>query len=228
MLPMQPTFLRRSTFHFLTSAIRLAIVLALFASTFLLPALAGAQDSPGRFELGGSFTALYFHRAGFGPSVEGDINFGRYFALDGSYTWFPKNTIGHNAMTVFLGAKVGKRTERFGLFAKVRPGFLTFDNALREETVVITPGPLGIPIGTVSSLRFGRLTQRALDLGGVAEYYPARHWAFRWDMGDTLVFQEKGPTFNFIGVGIPVVPPFTQRNFGSNHFQFSAGVHYRF
>ncbi|MFI5103620.1 MAG: hypothetical protein ACHP79_01735, partial [Terriglobales bacterium] len=77
-------------------------------------------------------------------------------------------------------------------------------------------------------LRFGRLTQRALDLGGVAEYYPARHWAFRWDFGDSLVFQEKGPTFNFTGVGAPTQQPFTQRNFGSNHFQFSTGVHYRF
>ena len=107
--------------------------------------------------------------------------------------WFPKNTIGNNAMTGLFGVKAGTRFQHFGLFAKVRPGFLTFDNALREETILVTPGPL-FPIGFYPSLRFGRLTQPALDLGGVAEYYPARHWAFRWDMGDTLVFQEKGPT----------------------------------
>jgi hypothetical protein len=213
--------LSRSATRVFTIAFSL-IVCFLLCST---PAL--AQNSPGRFEVGGSFTALYFHRAGFGPAVEGDINFGRHFALDGSFSWFPKNTIGRNAMTGLFGVKGGIRTQRFGLFAKVRPGFLTFENALREETILFTPGPI-FPIGSISSLRFGRLTQPALDLGGVAEYYPARHWAFRWDLGDTLVFQEKGPTFNSIGVGVPVGPPFTQRNFGSNHFQFSSGVHYRF
>jgi hypothetical protein len=220
---MQPTFLRRSVLRVFCSTFNVVAACFLFSSTIAL-----AQDSPGRFEVGGNFTALYFHRAGIGPGVEGDINFGRHFALDSSFTWFPKNTIGKNAMTGLFGVKAGMRTERFGLFAKVRPGFLTFDNALREETILVTPGPLGIPIGVLSSLRFGRLTQTALDLGGVAEYYPARHWALRWDLGDTLVFQEKGPTFNFIGVGTPVGPPFTQRTFGSNHFQFSSGVHYRF
>ena len=94
-------------------------------------------------------------------------------------------------MTGLFGVKAGTRTEHFGLFAKVRPGFLTFDNALRAETILVTPGPLGFPIGTISSLRFGRLTQPALDLGGVVEYYPARHWAFRWDMGDTLIFRRR-------------------------------------
>ncbi|HEX4603860.1 MAG TPA: hypothetical protein VH724_07695 [Candidatus Angelobacter sp.] len=220
---MQPTCLRGSTTRVFATVFSLAIVCSLFCSTLAL-----AQDSPGRFEAGGSFNALHFHRAGFGPAVEGDINFGRHFALDGSFSWFPKNTIGKNAMTGLFGVKGGMRTQRFGLFAKVRPGFLTFDNALREETILVTPGPLGFPIVSISSLRFGRLTQPALDLGGVVEYYPARHWAFRWDMGDTLIFQEKGPTFNFIGVGTPVGQPFTQRNFGSNHFQFSTGIHYRF
>jgi hypothetical protein len=220
---MQPTVRSRCTLRLSISTFQLAVACLLLCSTLAL-----AQDSPGRFEAGGNFTALYFHRAGIGPGVEGDINFGRHFALDGSFSWFPKNTIGKNAMTGLFGLKAGMRTERFGLFAKVRPGFLTFDDALREETILVTPGPLGTPIGILSSLRFGRLTQPALDLGGVVEYYPARHWAFRWDLGDTLVFQEKGPTFNVIGVGVPVGPPFTQRNFGSNHFQFSTGIHYRF
>jgi hypothetical protein len=219
---MQPTFRRRYNLRPSISAFKLTVVCFLLSSTLAL-----AQDSLPRFEVGGNFTALYFHRAGIGPGVEGDINFGRHFALDGSFSWFPKNTIGKNAMTGLFGVKAGMRTEHLGFFAKVRPGFLTFDNALREETIVVTPGPLGIPLGIVSSFRFARLTQPALDLGGVVEYYPARHWAFRWDLGDTLVFQEKGPTFNVIGVP-PVGSSFTQRNFGSNHFQFSTGIHYRF
>src|SRR5580765_8472140 len=173
---MKRTYLCRPATRVFTIAFNLVIVCFLFSSTLAL-----AQDSPGRFEVGCSFTALHFHRAGVGPAVEGDINFGRHFALDGSFSWFPKNTLGRNAMTGLFGVKAGTRFQHFGLFAKVRPGFLTFENALREETILFTPGPLGFPIGSVSSLRFGRLTQTVLDLGGVAEYYPARHWAFRWD-----------------------------------------------
>ena len=78
--------------------------------------------------------------------MEGDINFGRHFALDGSFSWFPKNTIGNNAMTGLFGVKAGTRTEHFGFFAKVRPGFLTFDNALREETILVTPGLSASPL----------------------------------------------------------------------------------
>ena len=144
-----------------------------------LSTLAAAQDSPGRFEAGASFSTLHMPGiAGLGPALEGDVNFGRYISLDGSLSWFPTRPGGQSAATGFFGAKAGKRTERFGFFGKARPGFLTFDNAFRGETLILTPAPNGIgSISTLSSFRFGRLTQRALDLGGVAEYYPARHWA---------------------------------------------------
>jgi hypothetical protein len=107
---------------------------------------------------------------------------------------------------------------------------MTFDNALRGATFILTPAPGGLgSVTTISSFRFGRLTQRALDLGGVAEYYPARHWAFRWDLGDMLLFEDKGPTFTFIGVGTPSQPPIIERSPGiTQHFQFSTGIHYRF
>lgn len=218
--------LRSSLICLLTSTI-----FVVTGSVLLLSALAAAQDSPGRFEAGGAFSALHMRgTAGFGPALEGDVNFGSHVALDGTFSWFPSSTLGHNAMTGLFGAKVGMRTERFGLFGKVRPGFMTFDNALRGETFLLTPAPIGIgSIGVPISFRFGRLTQRALDLGGVAEYYPARHWVFRWDLGDMLLFQEKGPTFNFIGAGTPAFPPITNRSLGTTqHFQFSSGIHYRF
>ena len=176
-----------------------------------LSTLAAAQDSPGRFEAGASFSTLHMPGiAGLGPALEGDVNFGRYISLDGSLSWFPTRPGGQSAATGFFGAKAGKRTERFGFFGKARPGFLTFDNAFRGETLILTPAPNGIgSISSLSSFRFGRLTQRALDLGGVAEYYPARHWLFRWDLGDMLLFPDKAPTFTFIGIGTPALPPIT-------------------
>jgi hypothetical protein len=211
--------------RFRTSLIRL------LTSIVFVSALAAAQDSPGRFEAGTAFSTLHMPSiAALGPALEGDVNFGRHFALDGAASWFPNSTRGKSAATGFFGAKAGMRTQRFGFFGKARPGFMTFDNAFRGETIILTPAPNGIgSIGTASSFRFGRLTQRALDLGGVAEYYPARHWAFRWDLGDMLLFQEKGPTFTFIGVGTPGFPPIIERSPGiTQHFQFSTGIHYRF
>ena len=214
-----------------SSLIRLLTSTASVAITMLfLSALAAAQDSPGRFEAGAAFSSLHMPGlAALGPAAEGDVNFGRHIALDGAFSWLP-NSGRESAATGFFGVKAGTRTQHFGFFGKARPGFLTFDNAFRGETVILTPGPNGVGfITTVSSFRFGRLTQKALDLGGVAEYYPARHWAFRWDMGDMLLFPEKGPTITFIGVGTPALPPIIERSPGvTNHFQFSTGIHYRF
>jgi hypothetical protein len=219
--------LRGSLVRLLTSTT--SVLVAGFV--FLLSALAAAQDSPGRFEAGAAFNTLHMPGiAALGPSLEGDVNFGPHIALDGAFNWLPNSTRGRSALTGFFGGKAGMRTQRFGFFGKARPGFMTFDNAFRGATVILTPAPNGIgSIGSISSFRFGRLTQRALDLGGVAEYYPARHWAFRWDLGDMLLFQDKGPTFTFIGVGTPSLPPIIERSPGvTQHFQFSTGVHYRF
>jgi hypothetical protein len=213
--------------HLLTSTTSILVA----GSVLFLSALAAAQDSPGRFEAGASFSTMHLPGiAALGPALEGDVNFGRHFALDGAVSWFPNSTRGKSAAIGFFGAKAGMRTQRFGFFGKARPGFMTFGNAFRQETVILTPASNGIgSIGAASSFRVGQLTQRALDLGGVAEYYPARHWAFRWDLGDMMLFQEKGPTFTFIGVGTPSLPPVIERSPGiTNHFQLSTGIHYRF
>jgi len=218
--------LRTSLIRLLTSTTSVVISFIVFIS-----ALAAAQDSPGRFEAGTAFSTLHMPGiAALGPALEGDVNFGRHFALDGAASWFPNSARGKSAATGFFGAKAGMRTQRFGFFGKARPGFMTFDNAFRGETVILTPAPNGMgSVSSISSFRFGRLTQRALDLGGVAEYYPARHWAFRWDLGDMLLFQDKGPTITFIGVGTPSFPILIERSSGiTQHFQFSTGIHYRF
>jgi hypothetical protein len=192
-----------------------AVFLVVFTS-FSTPVL--AQDSPGRFEVGGNFTAVRLGIGEFGPGIEGDVNFGRHFALDGAYSWLPTSST--HVMTGLFGAKVGTRTQRFGFFGKVRPGFISLGNTLRAETIILVPGLPAV------STRFGRLTERALDLGGVMEYYPAWHWALRWDAGDTLVFREQGPTITIIGLPIPT--SFPAPSGITSNFQFSTGVHYRF
>jgi hypothetical protein len=204
------------------------IALVLLCSTFTL-----AQDSPGRFELGGNFTAIHFFDTSkigpgvstIGPGVEGDFNLGRHLALDGAFTWMPGSFPRGTTTTGLFGVKAGTRTQRFGFFGKVRPGFITFSNVVRDDTLTFGNGGF-IPNST---LRLASLTQRALDLGGVIEYYPARHWAFRWDFGDTLLFQETGPTLTLVNVGTPPTNQvISTPGRTSSNFQFSTGVHYRF
>jgi hypothetical protein len=203
------------------------IAFLLLCSTFTF-----AQDSPGRFELGGNLTAIHFFDTSkiglgvstIGPGVEGDFNLGRHLAVDGAFTWMPGSFPRGNTIIGLFGVKAGTRTQRFGFFGKVRPGFITFSNVVRDDTLTFGNG--FIPNTT---LRLASLTQRALDLGGVIEYYPARHWAFRWDFGDTLLFQEAGPTLTLINVGTPPANQvISTPGRTSNNFQFSTGVHYRF
>jgi len=198
-------------------AIAILVMLIVVASD---PAF--AQDSPGHFEVGGNFTALRFNEQGnFGPGLEGDFNFGRHFALDGAFNWLPASPYNHTIQGLF-GGKVGTRTEHFGFFGKVRPGFISRGNQLREETIIFSPGPG--PILTVPNLRFGRLTEKALDVGGVLEYYPSRHWALRYDFGDTIVFGEPA---RITVIGAPLTISGTPSN-TSHNFQFSTSIHYRF
>lgn len=215
---MQTTHLRVQPIHLMALAMKLVITSLLISSTFAI-----AQDSPGRFELGGEFTAP--HNLPNGPGISGDVNFGPHIALDASFSWLPSG--GFHPMTGFFGAKAGVRKEHFGIFGKVRPGFLTIGNSFRGATVILGPDP--IDLSQVN--RLARQTQRALDIGPVVEYYPAKHWALRWDLSDMLVFQEPLSPTNVIVVGnglTGITPTPAKSQPVSQTFLFSGGVHYRF
>lgn len=205
---------------FRAAALRWMFLMLLLWSNVVL-----AQDKPGRFEIGANLTAIrnFELSSEVGLGTEGDFNFTQHFALDAAMDWLPSNTFEGKTLVGLFGLKAGKRFNHFGLFGKVRPGFITIDNQLRGVVIDVS-NPASF------SDRFGRLTQPALDLGGVAEYYPAKHWAFRWDVGDTLLFEERGPVINVIAP--PGFPPFVvsppSPGHTINQFQFSTGVHYRF
>jgi hypothetical protein len=69
------------------------------------------------------------------------------------------------------------------------------------------------------------LTERVIDFGGVFEYYPAKHWALRYDLGDTVIFEEE---LRFVVVNSPLPSPKSSLNQTGNRFQFSTSLHYRF
>ena len=164
---------------------------------------------PQRFELGAQFNSLNFtwidgvDHSSTEPGVGlfGSYNIWQFVYLDASLNFFPKNedTTGPNdggrILQGFFGTREGFQTQRFGFFAKVRPGFISYSRTL---TGVSLTGPM--------SFRYARATDFALDVGGVVEYYWTRHTLFRFDVGDTVLYNSPRP-FDFNGaVSYPPVP----------------------
>jgi hypothetical protein len=100
------------------------------------------------------------------------------------------------------------RFDRFGVFGKVRPGFIHTVYDLRT----ICP-PFPCPPGSAcfaSPCFFAPFpvinNDLSLDVGGVLEFYPAKRVTVRFDVGDTVV----------------------NRSFATHNLQLSAGVGFRF
>jgi hypothetical protein len=203
---------------------------AFFLTLLFASFTALAQETP-RFEAGGNFVALRSGGTGtFGPGGTFVYNFKRFLSLEGSVNWLPNGTgfsvLGNGSSTLegLFGVKAGYRTEKFGIFGKFRPGLIHQNNALRGEDLV----PIQTLIGPGTSIvpRFSGLTERAFDIGQVLEYYPSRHWAFRYDIGDLVVFNEP---IVLTGTGGTIPSSiFGNSTRATNNFQFSTGVHYRF
>lgn len=171
-----------------------------------------AQDTP-KFEIGTQYSALRIpsDRAGclgcmvfnhgFGARFVANLN--RAIAIDSEFDFFPAegsgatNVLGGRVTTTFLGVKAGYRTKRFGIFGKLRPGLQTYGRALNS----VSP-----------TLQFGSRKNFALDVGGVAEYYPSRRIAFRFDVGDTRIHFDSGDFGHFWG----------------NNLQITSGILFRF
>lgn len=174
------------------------------------------NDQMPRFELGVAMSGIHLSdNNNFGVGARAVFNLNSAFSLEGEGNFFlnnasPKGFSGGRAVEGLFGPKIGLRTDSVGIFAKVRPGVISFSNTIQGVTISPTV-PFSISIQT------GRLTEPALDLGTVVEFYPARHWAWRTDIGDTMVFYRES---SFLGIRLP----------GStkSNFQFNTGLQYRF
>src|SRR4029077_5720113 len=151
---------------------------ALLALPLFLSSNVYAQDAPSRYEIGGEFVNVRFHafgltdnRIGFGTRFT--YNFNALFALDTEWSltptdheFFPQSDfIGDRTNQFFAGVKVGGRKSRFGMFAKLRPGFIRTENFLQViDDGVVPPCP---PCADQS--RVGPRTDFLLDAGAVIE-----------------------------------------------------------
>ena len=169
-----------------------------------------------RFELGVAFGGIHLpNNNNFGLGTRAVFNLNSLFSLEAEGNVFLNNASpafrsGGRAVQGLFGPKIGFRTDTAGIFFKVRPGFIRFPNAAKD--IVFNPAsPLDL------SIVAGSLTEPVLDLGTVIEFYLSKHWAWRSDFGDTLIFYRSAPV---LGV--------TVQGSTQNTFQFSTGFQYRF
>lgn len=151
-----------------------------------------------RYEVGGHIFSFKGRELGFGWGMGGRFtyNLNKHVALDNEVNLFLPDEGPPYATEGLFGVKAGVRNKHVGVFAKVRPGFQTnFVVNGREQA------------------RF------ALDVGGVAEFYPNRRLVLRVDAGDVIIpFGNK-----VVGQGL-----FTQRPAMTHNFQYSLGFGVRF
>lgn len=155
------------------------------------------------------------------------LNLTENLAFDSDINYFPSGstrgfTPGGNILQGQFGVKAGKRWERFGVFAKARPGFVSFDGDFAPGvTGTTTINGMQFPVFDLD--RVVRSTHFSMDLGGVVEVYPSRRVIVRFDAGDTIV--RYGPHDSLDFAHTPAffrVPARTTHN-----FQFSSGVSFR-
>lgn len=205
---------------------------------------AAQQDETPRFEVGGHFSSTSFDeptvnlfiRPATCPTVKSKPGFGGRFtynitravAAEAEADFYPNGdnecsddyTVGRAAQGLF-GVKAGKRFKSFGLYGKVRPGFVRFGQAFagtrREGGDLIN--------------QTGR-TNFAVDLGGVVEFYPSRRVVTRFDFGDTIIrykeLRYELPPLCPVNPSLPCLTTGERPGATTHNFQFTAGVGFRF
>ncbi|MGI8995803.1 MAG: outer membrane beta-barrel protein [Pyrinomonadaceae bacterium] len=204
-------------------------------------AQAQAEDVP-RFEIGAQFSSLTIREPSFGnvrtePGFGGraTFNFTDYLAAEAQVDFYPNDSrresvsSGGRTTTGLFGVKAGKRFERFGVFGKVRPGFVHFARTISGFSV----DPNSLPSQFPFIVReFRARTEFAIDIGGVLEFYPTRRIVTRFDIGDTIIrYKERTIMFPTFAPGPPPITGvvFSTRPSETKHsFQFSAGIGFRF
>lgn len=213
-------------------------ILAAFVLLFTAQAARAQTETP-RYEAGVQFSSLsinepnsslYRTEPGFGGRFT--VNLKDFLAVEAETNFYPNQSVFGNfntagrAFSGLFGAKIGKRYNRFGIYGKVRPGFVSFSEGASNY----------VPIpGSTSQFPFQferrRATHFATDVGGVLEFYPSRRIVTRFDLGDTIIRYNRR-TINepgFFSTTAPVsLITFTIPSETKHNFQFNAGVGYRF
>lgn len=216
-VPTETTHMERRTLvppAFLGS---LALLLGLALCTRSVP----AQANTPRFEVGSVFSI--YHAPNFSTPTQFELggrftwNWLPHLAVEGEYDSTVRSPVaatsfegGYFSQGLF-GIKSGVRWTNWGVFAKFRPGFIRYSDAISGATVT----PTSIVVARQP------LRDAAFDLGGGAEFFMSRHFLFRYDASDLIVHQgAHGILFN--GVRETFLP------FTHNNFETEVSVAFRF
>jgi len=144
-----------------------------------------AQSADSHVDVGGHYSALVLGDPGQARSGVGGwfaYQFVRAVALDANVSVFPsENGTGGRVSQALIGASLGWRGERIGVFGKVRPGWVHFSDRF------IAPGVICIAIFPTPESCLVDATNLAIDVGGVFNVYPTRSTVLRVDVGDTAL-----------------------------------------
>jgi hypothetical protein len=198
-------------------------VIASFAIAFVLLTLdcAFAQEGGG-FQLGGQVSFVNSSEfdttdTGFGARVA--WNPAALIGVEAEMTFYPDDlgvegaAFSRGRVEGLFGMTVGPVIGSVRPFAKVRPGFVTFQEAPGPiACILIFPPPLSC------TLAAGK-TMFAFDIGGGLELFPATRMFVRLDVGDRMV-RYPGPVIARDGI--------EQEDFFSHDFRFAIGAGVRF
>jgi hypothetical protein len=158
-------------------------------------------------------------------------NFSKYVAAEVEGNFFPRDRDldGGRKTQGLFGVKAGKRFDKFGIFAKARPGFVRFakgDYRSVGGCIAIFPPP-------IACFEPKARTNFAFDLGVVVELYPTKGTIVRFDAGDTVI---RAGAHNVVAIQVPapgsltairlVVIPVSAET--THNFQGSVGFGFRF
>jgi hypothetical protein len=222
-------------------AVTLCILLLL---TLFLHEPVNAQSETPKIEAGVLISGLAGGGFGDRESVGGGgrvtFNLTKALALEGELNYFPST--GFDNVRMFqgqFGVKSGWRFKKFGVFGKVRPGFIDTKRDFQPSCIlqpICPPNQVCAPIFSSFCSSFTIAdTGFSLDVGGVAELYPSKRIVVRLDVGDTIADRQSPPVFIsrpiFNGQGLVVSNAFFTVPGGSvttHNLQLSAGVGFRF
>ncbi len=213
----------------------LAIIVNVVMLSCCLPEAQGQSTEVPKIEVGVQFTSITkpdYNGGSTEPGFGGrfTFNLNRSVALEAEGNFFPHKCgycgqSGDNNGNIsqgLFGIKAGKRFQKWGLFAKARPGLVSFSEG----------DPRYVSLGNGDfSFSHNRLTHFAADIGAVLEFYPSKRIVTRFDGGDTMIHYGQRTANYFVYptlTGPPILVPYTLRAETRHNFQFSAGVGFRF
>jgi hypothetical protein len=198
-----------------------------------------AQAEERKLELGIQVSGLQGNGFGDRDTAGGGgrvtYNITKHIALEGEMNYLTSGSFNnYNRLQGQFGVKAGQRYKRFGIFGKVRPGFIN----TRQDFFFQIPFPCNPGTVCIQSIfADDSHTGFSLDVGGVAEIYLSKRILLRFDVGDTIansrdpiVFLDS-PAFNSqlspisFGQSVIAIPG---RSVTTHNLQTSVGVGFRF